>query len=286
MKTKLRVWRSIFLAKTSGRKLIQIFISVGYFKDSKDTIPYVFYNYFFFDILFDFDCLNPLAFILTMIFLFKSFRYLFCIFRPRRKSLLESFSDLTSRMFRKPSLDEPDFLKPSLVEPNCNEHEPGKDRQPFMQFVTRSRVSRTAIWNCTYWLTLFITYFQWFLQKFLLCLLHVLLVMQDINSYLVICLLFQFILETFAPTNTPKIVEEFTYWIIFLVYNRPVGIFLYQVGISLSCGWNLQPPVWNRINAYNYQTYFGFRKGPNCRNWCGMIAFSKQFFMRSQFWGC
>lgn len=66
-------------------------------------------------------------------------------YRPRRKSLLESFSDLTSRMFRKPSIDEPDFLKPSLVEPNFNEHEPSKDRQPFMQFVTRSRVSRTAI---------------------------------------------------------------------------------------------------------------------------------------------
>ena len=116
------------------------------------------------------------CFILTMSFLFKSFRYLFCIFRPRRKSLLESFSDLTSRMFRKPSIDEPDFLKPSLVEPNCNEHEPSKDRQPFMQFVTRSRVSRTAIWNCTYWLTLFIisndccknSYFAYFMY-YLLC---------------------------------------------------------------------------------------------------------------------
>ena len=146
--------------RLSGRKPIQIFIRLCYVKYSKDTIPYFFYYYFsfdiLFDILFDFDCLNPLAFILIMSFLFKSFRYLFCIFRPRRKSLLESFSDLTSRMFRKPSLDEPDFFKPSLVEPNCNEHEPSKNRQPFMQFVTRSRVSRTAIWNCTYWLTLFI----------------------------------------------------------------------------------------------------------------------------------
>ena len=189
MKTKLRVWRSIFLAKTSGRKLIQIFISVGYFKDSKDTIPYFFYNYFFFDILFDFDCLNPLAIILTMSFQFKSFRYLFCIFRPRRKSLLESFSDLTSRMFRKPSLDEPDFFKPSLVEPNCNEHEPSKNRQPFMQFVTRSRVSRTAIWNCTYWLTLFIISNDCCKNSYLAYFMY-LLVMQDIHSYLVICLLF------------------------------------------------------------------------------------------------
>ena len=105
-------------------------------------IPYFFYGYLLFYI---FAFLNPLAFILTMSFLFKSFRYLSCIFRPRRKSLLESFSDLTSRMFRKPSLDEPDFCKPSLVEPNFYEHEPSKDRQPFMQFVTRSRVSRTAI---------------------------------------------------------------------------------------------------------------------------------------------
>ena len=141
----MRLRRSIFHVKTSGRKPIHIFIRLCYVKDSKDTIPYFFYYYFLFDILFDFDCLNPLAFILTMPFLFKSFRYLFCIFRPRRKSLLESFSDLTSRMFRKPSIDEPDFLKPSLVEPNFNEHEPSKDRQPFMQFVTRSRVSRTAI---------------------------------------------------------------------------------------------------------------------------------------------
>ena len=140
-----------------------------------NRIPYFFYYYFLFDIMFGFDCLNPLAFILTMSFLFKSFRYLFCIFRPRRKSLLESFSDLTSRMFRKPSLDEPDFRKPSLIEPNCNEHEPSKDRQPFMQFVTRSRVSRTAIWNCTYWLTLFISndccknsYFAYFMY-YLLC---------------------------------------------------------------------------------------------------------------------
>ena len=44
-----------------------------------------------------------------------------------------------------------------------------------------------------------------------LLILHVLLVMQDIHSYLVIRLLFQFILETFAQTNTTKIVEEFTY---------------------------------------------------------------------------
>ena len=225
-----------------------------------------------------------------MPFLFKSFRYLFCIFRPRRKSLLESFSDLTSRMFRKPSIDEPDFLKPSLVEPNFNEHEPSKDRQPFMQFVTRSRVSRTAIWNCTYWLTLFIISNDCCKNSYFAYVLHVLLVMQDIHSYLVIRLLFQFILETFAQTNTTKIVEEFTYWIIFLVNNRPVGIFLNQVGTSLYCGRNLQTLVWNRINAYMYQTYFGVGKGPNCGNcnmaWDSILKAIFHDIALLQFWGC